>query len=249
MSTFSSTKIEDVANQNPNLTKWYQVYIFKDKNVTKQAIQRAEKAGYKAIVLTVDAVVPGLRRKLINNPLTFPPDFPLPNFPNNFHKSHRSGLPFGSQITSQSDWEDVKWIKSLTNLPLVIKGISTIEDAVLSVRYGASAIWVSNHGGRQLDDVPASIDVLSKIAPIIKAAGIEVYVDGGFTKGSDVFKALALGADAVFIGKPILYALTIGVSIKNIMEKGYEQTKSELCIYINSIREKKVLRNYSTSLK
>ncbi|CAD5118647.1 DgyrCDS7335 [Dimorphilus gyrociliatus] len=251
MSTFSSTRIEDVAAQNPKLIKWYQVYVFKNREITKQAIQRAEKAGYKAIVLTVDAAVAGLRRKLLKKPLSFQQDFSLPNFPKNLDKSPSSGLPFGSQITSTLSWGDVDWLRTITKLPIIMKGVATVEDIILSKRHGASAIWISNHGGRQLDDVPASIDVLAKIGRTAKALELELYVDGGFRKGSDVFKAIALGADAVFIGKPILYALTIGE--EHCVKKLFDIMKTELATVmalcgvrnVNEISKKYLWENIS----
>jgi (S)-2-hydroxy-acid oxidase len=117
---------------------------------------------------------------------------------------------FGNTADMSLCWEkDIAWLRSITKLPIVIKGIMTPEDAELACQYGVDAIWVSNHGGRQLDGVLSTIDVLSEIAEVVKGR-IEIYMDGGIRHGSDVFKAIALGANAVFIGRPVLWGLAYG---------------------------------------
>lgn len=213
LSTLSTTSIEEVAENTPNTTKWFQLYIYRDREITKNLVQRAEKAGFKALVLTVDTNVFGTRYADIRNKFNMPSHLKLANFSGNLSKF--SGTADSSNllayVTSQLDetinWSHITWLKSITSLPIVLKGILTAEDAKIGVDMGAAAIMVSNHGGRQLDYVPASIEALPEIA---KAVGhrADVYLDGGVRYGTDVFKALALGAKMVFVGRPALWGLT-----------------------------------------
>ncbi|XP_017301714.1 peroxisomal (S)-2-hydroxy-acid oxidase GLO3-like isoform X2 [Diaphorina citri] len=212
LSTISTTSIEELAEKTPQTTKWFQLYIYRDREITKSLVQRAEKAGYKALVLTVDTNVFGTRYADIRNKFNMPSHLKLANFSGKLSQlsntSDSSSLL--AYITSQLDetinWSDVTWLKTITKLPIVLKGILTAEDAKIGVEMGASAIMVSNHGGRQLDYVPASIEALPEIA---KAVGhkVDVYLDGGVRYGTDVFKALALGAKMVFVGRPALWGL------------------------------------------
>ena len=163
---------------------------------------RAAEAGYGAIVLTVDLPAPGYRVRELRHPIRDPGS--LGNV------ELVSGSDFYETMGRENDasltWPDLAWLRSLSDLPLVVKGVLTPEDAVLAVEHGAAAVWVSNHGGRQLDRAPATIDVLAPIAEAV-AGRAEVYLDGGVRRGTDVVTALALGARAVFIGRPFLYAL------------------------------------------
>ncbi|XP_056646023.1 2-Hydroxyacid oxidase 1 [Diorhabda sublineata] len=230
LSTLSTSSIEEVAEAAPQAIKWYQLYIYKDRNITRDLVIRAEKAGFKALVLTVDAPVFGLRLEDLRNKFTLPSHLRLANFQGiksgmNTERDHESGL--NNYVTSLFDssinWEDLKWLKSITKLPIVLKGILTAEDALLGVQAGVAAIQVSNHGARQIDGTVAAIDALPEI---VKAVGdkIEVYMDGGVTDGVDILKAVALGARLVFIGRPALWGLThsgqAGVEqILNILKK------------------------------
>ncbi|XP_028134650.1 2-Hydroxyacid oxidase 1 [Diabrotica virgifera virgifera] len=213
LSTLSTSSIEEVAEAAPHAVKWYQLYIYRDRNVTKNLVLRAEKAGYKALVLTVDAPVFGLRLADLKNKFTLPPHLRLANFQG--HTSEMSqdlekGSGLNAYVTDLFDatisWEDIKWLKSITKLPIVLKGILTAEDALLAVQAGVAAVQVSNHGARQIDGTPASIEALPEI---VKAVGdrIEIYVDGGITDGIDILKAVALGAKMAFIGRPALWGL------------------------------------------
>lgn len=152
LSTLSTTKIEDIAECNPNLTKWFQLYIFRDRDVSLKLVQRAERAGFKALVLTVDAPKFGTRRRDIRN------DFQVPaNFPANFESDSPAGLQDLAYIDDTVTWTDVTWLTKICRLPVLIKGILTAEDSLLALEHGASGIIVSNHGGRQLDGVPATV--------------------------------------------------------------------------------------------
>ncbi|KAJ8679780.1 hypothetical protein QAD02_015567 [Eretmocerus hayati] len=216
LSTISTSSIEEVAEAAPKATKWFQLYVYKDRLVTLDLVRRAERSGFKALVLTVDAPIFGDRRSDIRNRFALPKHLRLANFEGARSRdinsaSNDSGL--SEYVTSQFDdsltWQDVAWLKSVTRLPIVLKGILVAEDALLGVKIGASAILVSNHGARQLDGTPASIEALPEI---VRAVGnkIEVYMDGGITQGTDVFKALALGARMVFFGRPMLWGLACG---------------------------------------
>uniref|UniRef100_A0A8D8TQY1 (S)-2-hydroxy-acid oxidase n=1 Tax=Cacopsylla melanoneura TaxID=428564 RepID=A0A8D8TQY1_9HEMI len=212
LSTLSTTSIEELAQKTPNTIKWFQLYIYRDREITKNLVQRAEKAGFKALVLTVDTNVFGTRYADIRNKFNMPPHLKLANFGGNLSQlgNDASSSNLLAYITSQLDetinWNDVTWLKSITSLPIVLKGILTAEDAKIGADMGAAGIIVSNHGGRQLDYVPASIEALPEIA---KAVGhrVDVYLDGGIRYGTDVFKALALGAKMVFVGRPALWGL------------------------------------------
>ncbi|XP_028417187.1 hydroxyacid oxidase 1-like [Dendronephthya gigantea] len=171
-------------------------------------IRRAEAAGYKAIVLTVDMPICGKRHTQIRYVFTGLP--PIPNIKEAFDS--KDMLEFGSGSVDKihdrsATWDTIiPWVRSITSLPVVVKGILTAEDAKLAVKCGVDGIIVSNHGGRQLDCVPATIEVLPSIVLAV-GQDVEVYLDGGIRFGSDIFKALALGAKAVFIGRPILWGL------------------------------------------
>ncbi|KAK5646049.1 hypothetical protein RI129_004513 [Pyrocoelia pectoralis] len=230
LSTISTTSIEDVAAAAPNATKWFQLYIYKDREVTANLVKRAEISGFKAIVVTVDSPMFGIRRDDVRNNFKMPPHITLANFVGEKATSvskRQSGSGIGNYVASLFDasleWEDIRSLKKLTTLPIMVKGILTKEDALKAVEIGVSAIVVSNHGGRQIDSVPASIEVLPEI---VKAVGskVEIYFDGGVREAVDVFKALALGAkmvslylvsnyckvffiSQVFMGRPILWGL------------------------------------------
>lgn len=206
LSTISTSSIEEVAAAAPKAIKWLQLYVFLDRKLTLELVHRAEKSGFKALVLTVDAPTFGDRRNELRNNFNIPSHLKYANIEDYANRNNVYNKPIYKLFDPSLSWDDVSWLKSQTRLPLVIKGILTVEDAVLSIKYGASAIQVSNHGARQIDGVPASIEVLPEI---VKAVGdkIEIYIDGGITQGTDVFKALALGAKMAFIGRPMLWAL------------------------------------------
>ncbi|XP_001604479.1 hydroxyacid oxidase 1 [Nasonia vitripennis] len=216
LSTISTSSIEEVAEAAPEAVKWFQLYVYFDRNVTLNLIRRAEKAGFKALVLTVDTPMFGDRRRDIRNKFALPKHLRFANFDGYLARkinSSSEGSGLSEYVTNLFDdsltWNVVTWLKSVTKLPIVLKGVLTAEDAELGVKYGASAIMVSNHGARQIDGTPASIEALPEI---VRAVGnkVEVFMDGGITQGTDVFKALALGAKMVFFGRPLLWGLTCG---------------------------------------
>jgi isopentenyl diphosphate isomerase/L-lactate dehydrogenase-like FMN-dependent dehydrogenase len=193
LTTRTHAAIREGAGDGP---RWFQLYVLRDRQRTLDHMHEAREAGYSALVLTVDAPYIGRRERDLRlgfqNP---PPDLDLP-YANLF------------EMTPELTWRDLEWIRAEMPLPIVIKGILTREDAELAVEHGADAVWVSNHGGRQLDCVPAGIEALPEVAEAV-AGRCEVYVDGGIRRGTDVLKALALGADAAFAARPFAGALAV----------------------------------------
>ena len=204
-STESTRTLEEIA-QAAIGPLWFQLYFStRARPRAERLVRRAEAAGYRAIVLTVDSPRWGQKERHARSEATFawPPsgnfaDEPLPA------EGAGDDADDGAAIT----WADVDWVRALTPLPVVLKGILTAEDAVRGIEAGAAAILVSNHGGRQLDSVPATIEALPEVTDA--AAGrCEVYLDGGVRRGTDALKALALGARAVFVGRPVLWGLAV----------------------------------------
>ncbi|CAD7012184.1 (S)-2-hydroxy-acid oxidase GLO1 [Ceratitis capitata] len=236
LSTLSTMSIEEVAAAAPNTNKWFQLYVYKDRSLTEQMVRRAEKANFKAIVLTVDAPIFGQRRSDIRNKFNLPPHLHLANFQgikadgviSNNEATSGINAYVSSQFDSTLTWKDVTWLVNLTKLPIIVKGILTREDAVLAREFGCAGVIVSNHGARQIDTVPASIEALPEI---VKAVGndLVVMLDGGVTQGNDIFKALALGAKMVFVGRAALWGLACngqkGVEdLLGVLKKDFEIT-------------------------
>ncbi|CAL1280235.1 unnamed protein product [Larinioides sclopetarius] len=202
----STTALEDLPRKTPpGNVHWLQIYITKDREVTRELIHRADIAGYKAIVVTADSPVNGMWGVNMVHNLTLPSHLRAKGEVEVSGSNLRSKVGF-SLLDPSLTWKDIQWIQMFTALPIVVKGVLTAEDAILAVEHGASGILVSNHGGRQLDGVPATLDVLPEIVRAVKGRA-EVYLDGGVRKGGDVFKALALGAKAVFFGRPAIWGL------------------------------------------
>ncbi|NXU74281.1 HAOX2 oxidase, partial [Oreotrochilus melanogaster] len=199
-STYSTCTLEEISAAAPGGLRWFQLYVHRNREVSKNLVQRAEASGFQALVLTADLPYTGRRRDDIRNGFRLPPHMKLKNLEGAFEVCRMSLLD--ASVT----WNDIYWLRSLTQLPIIIKGILTKEDAKLAVRHGVQGIIVSNHGGRQLDGGLATIDALVEIVEAVQGR-VEVYLDGGIRKGSDVLKALALGAKCVFIGRPALWGL------------------------------------------
>ncbi|XP_044305631.1 hydroxyacid oxidase 2 [Varanus komodoensis] len=227
-STYSNCSVEEIVAAAPSGLRWFQLYIHRKRSFSEQLVRRVESLGFQALVLTADLPYTGKRRDDIRNNFQFLSSVKLKNFDGFFEDGDHTeyGLPPGS-IDPSVTWKDISWLQSLTRLPLIIKGILTKEDAELAVRHGVQGIIVSNHGGRQLDGVPASIDALVEVVAAVQGKA-EVYLDGGIRTGSDVLKALALGAKCVFIGRPAIW----GLVYKG--EEGLQQVlkilKDEFCL-------------------
>ena len=204
LSTIASSTIEDVAAAAPGAPRWFQLYVYEERSKSEQLIKRAHAAGYEAIALTVDAPVLGRRERDVRNDFVFPPSLTAANLVD-IGREH--GSP--AEILVQDErlcWDDLPWLRSLSPLPLVVKGIVRADDAARAVASGAAAVWVSNHGGRQLDTTIATVDALPAIVEAVDGR-VPVIVDGGVRRGTDVIKALALGASVVAIGRPVLWGL------------------------------------------
>lgn len=216
LSTVSTTGVEDVvaAATGP---LWFQLYVFRDREESRDLVLRARDAGVQALVLTVDAPVIGQREADVRNRFAIPDTLTLPHLADGGRAMatvpDRSASALAAhpvnQLNPSLTWKDVDWLASLTDLPVVVKGVLHPDDARLALEHGASAIIVSNHGGRQLDTSPATADVLPGIAEAV-GDGAELLVDGGIRRGTDVLKALALGARAVLLGRPVLWGLAVG---------------------------------------
>lgn len=213
LSTFASSPLEAVraATGSP---LWFQLYVFKDRGATRALVARAEHAGYAALVVTADAPVLGQRERDIRGRFQIPAGVPnavappagsIPEAPVDSPLAHH----FAHQVDPSLRWRDLEWLAGLTRLPLVVKGVLRGDDAHRAAEHGAAGVIVSNHGGRQLDTAVATADAL---ADVTQEAGdrLEVIVDGGIRRGTDVLKAIALGARAVLVGRPILWALAHG---------------------------------------
>ncbi|KAJ2450038.1 Hydroxyacid oxidase 1 [Coemansia sp. RSA 2424] len=214
LSTYSTTSLERVISEGDGSTQyWMQLYVYRERQVSESIVRRAERAGFKALVLTVDAPVLGQRLVDARNKFKPPSHLRLENFIDEdadtsaASASETFGEKFGASGDQSLSWENgIAWLQSLTKLPIIVKGILTKEDTELAIKHGCAGVIVSNHGGRQLDGALASIDALPQVVAAAQGK-IEVYMDGGVRRGSDVFKALALGARAVFVARPVLWGL------------------------------------------
>jgi 4-hydroxymandelate oxidase len=211
LSTTSSRSIEEVAAGAPDANRWFQLYVQVDPGRSRELVERAAVAGYRAIVLTVDLPRLGYRERDRRSRFELPV---LGNFATS-PATHARGIHadgfemLDAQHEVGMTWDDLATIRSWSGLPFVLKGILTAEDAILAVEHGVDAIVVSNHGARQLDRTAAPVDVLEEIVDAV-AGRAEVWVDGGVRRGLDIAIALALGARAVLVGRPILWALATG---------------------------------------
>lgn len=209
VSTQASLPIEDIAAAATG-PLWFQLYIQPDREFTRALVQRAEATGYRALVVTVDAPVNGLRNAEARAGFALPADIGPVNLAGlqmPQHEAAANALLFGTAIMDHAPvWDDIAWLRAQTRLPVIVKGITDPDDAALAVESGVDGIIVSNHGGRVLDGVPASIDLLPAIVDAVDG-WVPVLMDGGVRRGNDVLRALALGASAVLIGRPVLHAL------------------------------------------
>ena len=216
VSTLATRSLEEVAAAG-EAPRWFQLYVYKDRTLTEDLVRRAEAAGYGALVVTVDTPQGGRRERDERNAFTLPPGVRLANFASGgaAHlptvEEGTSGLAayWGEMLDPSLTWDVVDWLRDRTPLPLVLKGIMTGEDATEAVERGVDGVVVSNHGGRQLDHTLGTLDVLPEVVDAV-AGRAEVFVDGGVRRGTDVLKALALGARAVLVGRPVLWGLALG---------------------------------------
>ncbi len=252
LSTMATTRLEDIAGATAG-PKMFQIYILKDRGLTREFVQRCKASGYNALCLTVDTPLAGNRERDLVNGMSMPPrfnlrsllsfachpewslnllrqpDFQLANIAHRVDAIGKGTVGLVEYVNSQFDrtinWDDAAWLAQQWDGPFVIKGVQSPEDARRALDIGASALMISNHGGRQLDCTPAPVDC---IAPIRDRIGdqLELIVDGGIRRGTDIIKALALGADACSIGRPYLYGLAAGGQAG--VERALQLLKSEL---------------------
>ncbi len=216
VSTRASVDLEDIAAA-AQTHLWFQLYVQPDRDFTWELVQRAERAGYQALVLTVDAPLTGIRNRQQRAQFLMPDGIEAVNLrgmrqPDMRPRMAGENVAFGSLLDDAARWEDVDELLSRTKLPVVLKGVLSPEDARLAVERGCAGIIVSNHGGRILDTMPAAIEVLPQIVAAV-AGRVPVLVDGGVRRGTDVLKALALGANAVLVGRPYIYGLAVAGAI------------------------------------
>jgi isopentenyl diphosphate isomerase/L-lactate dehydrogenase-like FMN-dependent dehydrogenase len=256
LSSLSNTAMESVFAQAAS-PRWFQLYIYKDRQVTLELVKRAELASAEAIVLTVDAPGLGTRERDMRNRFTLPAGLTVENLvplgkgdlPR--VENGRFERPTGSNLTLEGSglaayvrenfkqdlgFGDLAWLCSCTHLPVVVKGVCRADDARRTIEHGARAVVVSNHGGRQLDTAPATSEVLPHVVDAL-ADRCEIYVDGGIRRGSDVLKAIALGARAVMVGRPILWGLSVAgeqgvVRVLEILRRELDEAML-LCGYAN----------------
>jgi 4-hydroxymandelate oxidase len=214
LSTLATCTLEEVAAEAAGAL-WFQLYVYKDREYTRDLVTRAEESGYKALVLTVDSPVLGRRERDVRNRFVLPEGVTVKNLEHSRIRLVSAGgwtpdMSFAEYIHRMMDptltWDSVAWLASITSLPVLIKGVLVPEDAVLARDAGASGIVVSNHGGRQLDGAEATIVALPRIMDAL-GDSLPVLMDGGIRRGTDVLKALGLGARAVLIGRPYLWGL------------------------------------------
>jgi 4-hydroxymandelate oxidase len=210
ISSFTTTAVDEIA-RNTQAPIWFQLYVQRDRAFTKDMVQRAVAAGCKAVCLTVDTPVLGCRYGQLS--------FGLPSHIECVHlrglnlkssaPTHSMGGIYDAIFDPSFNWRDLEWLRSISGVPVLLKGVLSPEDAQRAIDYGVDGIIVSNHGGRNLDLVPATIDALPRVVESV-AGRIPVLLDSGIRRGTDVLMALALGAKAVFVGRPYIYGLAIG---------------------------------------
>jgi isopentenyl diphosphate isomerase/L-lactate dehydrogenase-like FMN-dependent dehydrogenase len=206
LSSLTSTRPAEVAKAAPDGKRWMQVYCFRDRGVTRAMVEEAAEAGYEALLLTVDAPYAGRRERDLRTEFQVPAEIRAPAI--EAAAGHRSLTPAEvfALVDPSITWADLEQLCDEFHLPILVKGLITGEDAALAVEHGAAGVVVSNHGGRQLDNAPATVDALPEVVEAV-AGRIPVLIDGGVRRGTDVAVALALGADAVLVGRPALWGL------------------------------------------
>lgn len=245
ISTYGSISVEDAAKAAPGAPQFFQLYMSKDDKFNEFLLKKAVSAGVKAIILTADSTLGGYREEDIVNHFQFP--LPMPNLAA-FSESDGTGKGISEIYAAAKQGlvlEDIQKIKKITNLPVIVKGVQSPIDADDAINAGADGIWVSNHGGRQLDGGPASIDVLPLIAKSVNHR-VPIVFDSGVRRGEHVFKALAQGADVVAVGRPVLYGLNLG-GAKGV-QSVFEHLNKELSITMQLAGTKNIEEIKHTSL-
>nr|CAG8461535.1 4285_t:CDS:2 [Entrophospora candida] len=208
LATLASCSLDEMTNATgKDQVQFYQLYINKNRTISRNIIKKVEEKGCKALFINVDTPQLGYREKSMRA------IYMDPNIDEKtLNSKYGSAKAISLFIDASLNWNDIEWLKSITTMPIVLKGIQTAEDAVLAAKYGCAGIVLSNHGGRQLDFARSAIEILPEVVLALKKENlldkIEIYIDGGIRRGTDIFKAIALGAKAVGIGRPMLYAMS-----------------------------------------
>lgn len=235
LSTLSNQPMETVI-QEASGPVMFQLYVYKDRGITRELVQRAQKAGARALVLTVDAPVLAIREKDLRNRFCLPPGLRLANLRGGLEQMQEGLADYVQRhLDPALSWKDLEWLVQETSLPVVAKGIVRPDDAVRAAERGVRAVVVSNHGGRQLDHSPATLHCVSGVREALPES-VEVWMDGGIRRGSEVLLALALGARAVLVGRPLLWGLAAG---------GYQGVRQVFQILRQEMHEAMVLAGCS----
>jgi isopentenyl diphosphate isomerase/L-lactate dehydrogenase-like FMN-dependent dehydrogenase len=210
LSTLATSRPREVSAEAPRAPRWFQLYVLRDRGVSQALLDEAVECGFDAIVLTVDAPRAGRRERDVRTGFAVPADVEMPAIRAAVGApTAPSPVEFFSLLDTSITWSDLERLCTDCPLPVIVKGVHTAEDARLAADHGAAGVIVSNHGGRQLDGVPAALDMLPEVAEEV-GERVEVLMDGGVRRGTDVLVALALGARAVLVGRPILWGLACG---------------------------------------
>jgi 4-hydroxymandelate oxidase len=231
VSTFSTRSHEEIAAAAPGILQWCQLYVFQDRDVTREHLAGAAAAGCSAVVLTVDTPRLAQRERDLRAGFEIPAELPLPYARSAIGAEAQNPADQFALLDASVSWRDLEWIATEAQLPVLLKGVVTAEDAALALEHGAAAIVVSNHGGRQLDGVPATLDALPEVVEAV-AGRVEVYLDGGVRRGADVAKALALGAQAVLAGRAPVFGLAAAGEggVRHVLEILREELALALCL-------------------
>lgn len=233
VSTLATIALENVAAAAPDAPRWLQLYVHKDRGWTAEFVDRAVDAGYRALVLTVDLPVLGRRKRDERNNFRLPEGMEMANVVSGMPDIEGSSLDaYATQeIDPSITFDDIGWLADRCGLPIVVKGIVRGDDAAAAIDAGAAAVSVSNHGGRQLDTAVPTADALREVADSVAGEG-EVYVDGGIRRGTDIVKALALGARAVLLGRPVLWGLATGGAdgVRAVLDHFRDETARTLAL-------------------
>jgi len=231
VSTLATRSNEEIAAAAPGLLQWCQLYVFRDRGVTREQLAGVAAAGCSALVLTVDTPRLAQRERDIRAGFEIPADLPLPYARAAMGESAQNPAEHFKLLDDSVSWRDLEWIASESRLPVILKGIVTAEDAKIALEHGAAAIAVSNHGGRQLDGAPATLDALPEVVEAVDGR-VEVYLDGGVRRGTDVAKALALGARAVFAGRAPIFGLAASgeKGVRHVLELLRDELTLTLCL-------------------
>ena len=231
VSTFCTRSHEEIATAAPGLMQWCQLYVFRDRGVTREHLAEAAAAGCSAVLLTVDTPRLAQRERDLRVGFEIPSDLPLPYARATIGDAAQNPADQFALLDDSVSWRDLEWIASEAQVPVVLKGVVTAEDAEMAVDHGAAAIVVSNHGGRQLDGAPATLDALPEVVDAI-AGRVEVYLDGGIRRGTDVAKVLALGARAVLAGRGPMFGLAVAGEdgVRHVLELLRDELTLALCL-------------------